>query len=260
MKYLNYFSLLLIAILFQGNLSAQHKVVALDNYYNNEISSKTGKPFHYLWTDSALSGFSQWGSLFEKQGAQLRTLHEAPTTTNLKEANIYIIVDPDTPNETKSPRYLDQKAIKNIVTWVKKGGVLVLMENDSLNAEFQHFNQLADKFGMHFNEVSIHHVTGHQYDMGSFTNLPDNPVFKGVSKIYMKEISTITLSGEAKPVLTENGKVIIAVASFGKGNVITIGDPWLYNEYIDHAKLPESFQNMKAAQNFTAWLISLTNN
>ena len=258
MKQISIIAVLLFSLFFQIHLFAQDKVVVLDNFYNNEISSKTGKPFHYLWTDSALSGFSHWGSMFKKKGAELKTLHEAPTMANLKGADIYIIVDPDTPKETKSPMYMDQKAIKNIVRWVKKGGVLLLMENDSSNAEFQHFNVLANTFGMHFNEVSIHHVTGHQYDMGAFTNLPDHPVFKGVNKIYMKEIATISLSGDAEPVLTENGKVIIAVAPFGKGHVVTIGDPWLYNEYIDHAKLPDSFQNLKAAKNFTSWLLSLT--
>jgi len=35
-----------------------------------------------------------------------------------------------------------------------------------------------------------------------------------------------------------------------------IGDPWIYNEYIDHDRLPESFENRKAAENLTELLLS----
>jgi unsaturated rhamnogalacturonyl hydrolase len=76
-----------------------------------------------------------------------------------------------------------------------------------------------------------------------------------VSKIYLKEVSDINLSGKAKPVLTERGKVLIAETVYGKGYVFAIGDPWIYNEYIDHDRLPESFENRKAAENLTRMLL-----
>jgi unsaturated rhamnogalacturonyl hydrolase len=76
-----------------------------------------------------------------------------------------------------------------------------------------------------------------------------------VSKIYIKEVSDINLSGTAKAVFTENGKVLIAENKVGKGYVFAIGDPWIYNEYIDHALLPESFDNKKAAENLTDLLL-----
>jgi hypothetical protein len=40
---------------------------------------------------------------------------------------------------------------------------------------------------------------------------------------------------------------------------MAIGDPWLYNEYIDHALLPESFENLKAANNLVELLLNKTN-
>jgi unsaturated rhamnogalacturonyl hydrolase len=92
--------------------------------------------------------------------------------------------------------------------------------------------------------------------MGASTNLPGHPLFKGVSKIYIKEVSDIRLSGNAWAVLTENGKVLIAENNYGKGYVFAIGDPWIYNEYIDHDRLPESFRNRKAAENLTELLLS----
>lgn len=33
--------------------------------------------------------------------------------------------------------------------------------------------------------------------------------------------------------------------------IFAIGDPLIYNEYIDHAILPDTFENLKAAENLT---------
>ena len=96
--------------------------------------------------------------------------------------------------------------------------------------------------------------------MGAVSDLPGHPLFKGVSKIYMKEISDIRLTGTAKPVLTENGKVLMAENQFGKGYVFAAGDPWIYNEYIDHDRLPDSFDNRKAAENLTGLLLGRVKN
>jgi unsaturated rhamnogalacturonyl hydrolase len=147
---------------------------------------------------------------------------------------------------------------KAIGEWVKNGGVLALLGNDAPNCEFTHFNQFASQFGITFNHVTLHPVTGNNYEMGASKNFPDHPLFKGVTKIYIKEVSDINLKGSAKAILTENGKVLIAECKYGKGYVFAIGDPWIYNEYIDHDKLPASFENRKAAENLTDMLISNT--
>lgn len=145
--------------------------------------------------------------------------------------------------------------IKVIKKWVKKGGTLALLGNDAPNCEFTHFNQLVSQFGMSFNHVTLHPVTGTNFEMGASKDLPDHPLFKGVSKIYLKEVSDINISGAANPILTENGKVLIAEVKYGKGYVFVIGDPWIYNEYIDHDLLPESFDNRRAAENLTDMLL-----
>jgi unsaturated rhamnogalacturonyl hydrolase len=94
--------------------------------------------------------------------------------------------------------------------------------------------------------------------MGKFDGLPDHHVFKDVKKIYLKEISTIKLSKNALPVLKQRGKVFMAASQYGKGFVFAVGDPWLYNEYIDNRKLPEDFDNFKAAENLFGWLLNKT--
>ena len=73
----------------------------------------------------------------------------------------------------------------------------------------------------------------------------------------MKEVGPIVLTKEAKSVLKDgDGKsVFIAETQFGKGYVMAVGDPWLYNEYIDHWLLPESFDNLKAANNLVDLLL-----
>ena len=250
--------ILLMALILMFGMEFQsiraQSVVGLDNWFNRETNAKTGNPFHYLWSDMEFSGYSQWGEIFKNRGAVITTI-EKPTPEALKKINVYIIADPDTTTESKSPNYILPEDIKAIRKWVKKGGVLAILANDAPNCEFTHLNQLVSKFGMKFNHVSLHPVIGRDWEMGASKNLPDHPLFKGVSKIYIKEVSDIKLSGNAKAILTENGKVLIAENHFGKGYVFAIGDPWIYNEYIDHALLPESFENLKAAKNLTDLLL-----
>lgn len=250
-----FLSLILSAFCIQ-NASSQ-PVVGLDNWYNHETNAKTGKPFHYLWTDTAFSGYSRWGEIFTSRGAKITTLGK-PDDAVLSKVNIYIIVDPDTITETPSPNYLNPEDIGSIKKWVEAGGVIAVLANDGPNCEFTHLNMLMSRFGITFNHVTLHRVTGIDFEMGASVNLPDHPLFKGVKKIYIKEVSDINLSGTAKAILTEKGKVLIAENKFGKGYVFAIGDPWIYNEYIDHDRLPQSFENRKAAENLTDLLLSYT--
>ncbi len=245
---------IVVSILFCQTIQAQI-VVGLDNWFNNETNAKTKKPFHYLWNDTAFSGYSQWGDMFVSKGATLTTVGK-PTASALGKLSVYIIVDPDTTSETTYPNYLATSDITAIKQWVKRGGVLAVLANDAPNCEFTNLNRLMSEFGMTFNHVTLHPVINRDWEMGASTNLPEHPLFEGVSKIYIKEVSDINLSGTAKAVLTENGKVLMAEARYGKGYVFAIGDPWIYNEYIDHALLPESFENKKAAENLTDLLIA----
>ena len=262
MKKQNFFSVrlllvLLIAFLFFTVPGISQQVVGLDNWYNHETNAKTGKPFHYLWTDTASSGYSRWGDIFTTRGAKISTLGK-PDDAVLSKINIYIIVDPDTTTENPAPNYISSGDIKSIKKWVNNGGVLAVLANDGPNCEFTHLNLLMSQFGMKFSHVTLHPVTGANFEMGACINLPDHPLFRGVGKIYIKEVSDINLSGTAKSILTEKGKVLMAENKFGKGYVFAIGDPWIYNEYIDHDKLPGSFENHKAAENLTDLLLSYT--
>ena len=231
------------------------KTVGLDNWFNHETNAKTGKIFHYTWDDKANSGFSQLGDLFVKYGAKIETITTNPSAKSLKGVDVYIIVDPDTTSENPSPNYVTENDVNFLKKWVSDGGVLLLLANDGPNCEFTHFNHLAKAFGFYFQAITLNPVVNHQWDMAAETNLPDHPLFSGVKKIYMKEISPIVLSLNAKSVLTDKGHTLIAETNFGKGYVLAVGDPWLYNEYIDHAHLPESFENLKAANNLVNLLL-----
>ena len=246
----------IISVFIISDLFSQ-PVVGLDNWFNHETNAETGKPFHYLWTDSAFSGYSRWGEIFTSMGAKITTIAK-PYPAVLQKLSIYIIVDPDTTTESPKPNYILSDDVASIAKWVAGGGVLAVLANDGPNCEFTHLNMLMAQFGMRFKHVTLHPVTGDNFEMGASTNLPDHPLFKGVKKIYLKDISDISLSGTAKSILTEKDKVLIAENKFGKGYVFAIGDPWIYNEYIEHDRLPESFDNRKAAENLNGLLLSYT--
>lgn len=237
----------------------QRPVVGLDNYFNHETNKKTGKIYHYTWDDQANSGFSQLGDIFQKKGALLKTIGQEPIKSILGYLDVYMIVDPDTTSENPNPNYISADDVTAIKNWVREGGVLMLMANDGPNCEFTHYNALAETFGFHFVPVTMNPVIDHDWEMGAETNLPNHPIFKGVDKIYMKEVAPIVLSKDAKPVLVDHrdgDHVFIGEASYGKGKVLAIGDPWLYNEYIGNSRLPDSFENMKAAHNLVDYLLS----
>ena len=235
------------------------KTVTLDYYFNSETrKDATGRviPFHYKWEEMPNSGFSFWGNVFTSFGAETAALPEGPTTANLKSANIYIIVDPDTKEENEHPNFIEPQHVKAITEWVKAGGVLVLMGNDLGNAEFDHFNELAKQFGIQFNKDSRNRVQGNDYAMGLILAPDQHPIFTTAKRLYLKEISTLALTPPAKPILQDKGDVIMAVAKLGRGTVFAVGDPWLYNEYVDGRKLPPEFDNGKAARDLARWLIA----
>jgi unsaturated rhamnogalacturonyl hydrolase len=234
------------------------KTIMLDNFFNNETRKDiTGKTvsWHYVWDEYDNNGFSTLGNIFEYHGAQLQTLKEAPTAQNLSKASIYIIVDPDTEKENPQPNYMQPQYAQTIYEWVKAGGVLAILMNDSVNTEFKHFNQLPEKFGIHFNANSRNMVKNDEYPTGAFTIPANHSIFKSAKRVYLKEISTLQLSAPAKAVLKDGGDNIIAVAKVGKGSVFAVGDPWIYNEYVDGRKLPLEYENYKAATDLVQWLI-----
>jgi hypothetical protein len=237
---------------------ANAQKITLDYYFNHEVhTTKTGtvERYHYLWTDKANTGFSVFGYAFIKAGAVLDTLDKAPTLANLKGTAVYIIVDPDTKKESPNPNYIVPGEVSQISAWVKAGGVLLLMANDSANVELPHFNTLAAKFGMHFNNDLQNHVIDDSHFEDGAVNTTGNSIFKTACKIFMKDVCSIGLQNPAKAALkNKDGSVIIATCKYGKGMVIAVGDPWLYNEYVN-GRLPAGFDNDKAANDLAAWLL-----
>ena len=98
-------------------------------------------------------------------------------------------------------------------------------------------------------------MIGNQFATGAFILDSSNQIFKTAKKVYLKEICTLKLSAPAKSILNDKGDVIMAVSKIGKGTVFAVGDPWLYNEYVDGRKLPVEFENNKAANDLVLWLI-----
>jgi unsaturated rhamnogalacturonyl hydrolase len=238
--------------------SGKGKTVLLDNFFNNEWRKDvtgTNVRYHYTWDDRMNSGFATLGDIFHSYGVQTKSLETAPTTKSLKDANIYIIVDPDTEKETTAPNYMNESYANTIRDWVKAGGVLILMANDKGNADLEHTNILASKFGVKFNEDNYNLVHGDKFEQGAVMVPANNSVFKTAKKVYLKEVATLQVASPATPVLIKEGKNIVATAKYGKGSVFIVGDPWIYDEYADGRKLPSDFENFKAAQDIVKWAI-----
>ncbi len=234
------------------------KTILLDRYFNSEKRKDvTGRDvyWHYVWEERSNSGFYTWGNIFERYGAKLSSLDIAPTAANLKNASVYIIVDPDHKKDNPNPNYVSDDNIKVITDWVKAGGTLVLMANDSANCDLQHFNKLAEVFGIKFTDKSINMVKNDVFEQGAVLPGNSNPIFKTTKKMYLKEVSALELHSPKNANAVKDGDVIIATAKSGKGIVFAVGDPWLYNEYVDGRKPPAEYQNYKAAEDLVKWLL-----
>lgn len=233
--------------------------VALDYYFNREFRKDLNgntEQFHYTWEDRMHSGFWIWGQVFNDLGARTIAIQEPPSARNLKDAKAYIIVDPDTPKETAAPNYIGEEHIKTIREWVQNGGTLVLLANDTSNCEIPRFNELAGAFGIRFTNKNINFIPGGKdYELAAVNIEPGNEIFRNTRKIYVKEIVTLEVSEPARALVKKGEDIVIAVSAFGKGRVFVIGDPWLYNEYVDGRIIGPEFQNMQALRDLTHWIL-----
>ncbi len=237
----------------------KNKVFLLDDYYNAEKKKDikgVEYAYHYKWPEMYNNGFSFLGNIITSNGLQTKTLSQAPTAGNLKNASIYMIVDADNIADNPTPNYMNDRDAQEIYNWVKAGGVLVLFHNDKPNADFTAINKLSDLFGIHFNEDTHNKVVGTNYVGGKIDVPAGHQIFKNVQTIYQKEVCSITAKSPAKSLLTKGDLVVFATAKIGKGTVFATGDPWLYNEYTDGRMLPAMYQNAEAAKDLVKWLIS----
>jgi unsaturated rhamnogalacturonyl hydrolase len=235
------------------------KTVVMDNYFNREIHEDAfGKTivFHYKWWERDNGGFSFMNHVLNKYGVVTKSLDDGPTKENLKNVSVYFLIDPDWPKENKHPNYIEQKHIDALYDYVKNGGVMVMMANDTNNVEFTHYNELAEKFGIHWDGNERHDVLYDKFEQGA-VNFPANHlIFKTAHKAYIKQMCSQTIKSPAQPVYSENGEALITISKIGKGTVFAVGDPWFYNEYLDGRKLPAEYENYKAAEDLVKWLLA----
>ena len=242
------------------------QTLLLDAWFNSQQrKNAVGEMeyFHYKWQDYGDSGYSLLGHLFESYGMAADTLYSAPTQENLGKAQYYLIASPDIPVKNPNPHYMTEHDAEEIAAWVRQGGVLILLENDPPNADITHLNLLADKFGIHFDDVLHHHILndpehGDHVEDGTVPVKGGGPLFHDSHTLYMKDTCAITLHEPAVALLQDRGDVMMATAKYGKGMVFAAVDPWVYNEYADGRKNPavyNQFDNFAGAKEVVQWLL-----
>ena len=222
--YLRLPTALALLTLASAPLEAQ-TVVALDGYHNAERAM----PEHYQWEGTTDGGFSKLANGFREHEVEVRTLRSRIDAASLLGVNLLIVVDPDTPEETPEPKYIEDSEIDVIAKWVNDGGRLVLLGNDKGHAEFTHFNRLGARFGIQFLEETYPKVSGKAILIAT----GKHPIFEGGLQAYLVEVAPLKLVAPAEPMLTHEGTDVMALAHVGRGMVFALGDPWLYNEYIE---------------------------
>jgi unsaturated rhamnogalacturonyl hydrolase len=234
------------------------QTVLVDAWFNSQQRKNAAGQnefFHYKWSDYTNDGYSLLGHIFESHGAALDTLYTAPTEENLKRAQYYIIASPDNPAKNPHPHYATQQDGAQVAAWVRRGGILIMFENDPANADITHFDNIADRFGIHYNNVLSHHVIDPDYAAGTIPVKADGDLFHSPHTLYMKDTCTISVTAPARALVTDRGVIVIATVKYGKGTVFAVTDPWLYNEYTDGRKRPPVEDNFAAGKELVRWLI-----
>ncbi len=235
------------------------QAVMVDAWFNSQTrKNAAGKMelFHYKWDDFSNSGFSLFGHIWRSYGVATTTLASAPTAEDLKGAQYYIVVSPDNPAKNPNPHYMTAEDAEQIAAWVRGGGVLLMMENDPANADIEHLDLLADKFGLHFNNVLVHHVEGDDFAAGRIDVASAATPFTHPHVFYMKDTCSLQLSGKAEPLMKDkSGELLMAWTRYGKGMVFAVTDPWVYNEYTDGRKLSAEYDNFGGGVDLVQWLI-----
>jgi len=237
----------------------QGKTVLVDAWFNSQMRKNAmgqSELFHYKWDDDADSGFAFFGRAFQRYGLKLATETTALTVAHLKKMQIYVFASPDIPVKNPAPNYMDKTSGDVIEAWVKAGGVLLLMENDVANSEFEHFNTMSERFGIHFNPVLRNHVIGNDIENGKLMIPAGTGVFEHPHQAYMKDTCSISVKAPARAIVSDKGDVMIAVAKYGRGTVLAVVDPWVYNEYTDRRnKLPVEYDTFAAAIDLAGWAV-----
>lgn len=239
---------------------ARGKTVLVDGWFNSQTRTTPAgnvQLFHYKWSDEANSGYSAWGAMFAAYGMRTEVLDHAPRAEDLKGVAVYVIASPDMPAVNPRPHFMDEASAAAIEAWVRQGGVLAMMENDSEHADQAHFDALSDRFGVHFNAVTRNREIGDDYanaivPIAAVTG----GIFRHAHRALMKETCTITASGAAKVVLTDGGDAFMTVTHDDRGVAYANVDPWVYNEYTDGRRSPLDEDNFAGALELTRWLVS----
>jgi unsaturated rhamnogalacturonyl hydrolase len=237
---------------------ARGDTVFVDGWFNSQMRpDDIGWPayFHYKWNTWDAPGYSLFGHLFREFGADTKELDGEPRLDLLKGAQVYVIASPDNADKNPHPHYANATDASQIADWVRAGGVLVIMENDTSFADLDHFNVISEKFGIHFNSILRKHVIGTNWEQGRIDLDGKGPIFHHPHTIYVKDVCTITPTAPAKAVLAEGDDTFMAVAKYGKGTVYAFVDPWLYNEYTDGRKLPAMYDNYAAGKELVRWIL-----
>lgn len=237
---------------------ARGDTVVVDGWFNSQQRTNAfGRQveFHYKWDTWDAPGYSLFGHLFREFGAETSELDAEPTLVNLKRSQVYVIASPDNVLKNPHPHFANARDAAQLAAWVKAGGVLVIMENDTSFADLDRFNTIGDKFGIHFNSVLRKHVIGTDWAQGKIPIDGNGPIFHHPHTIYVKDVCTITPAKPARALLQEGDDIFMATAKYGQGTVIAMTDPWLYNEYTDGRKLPAMYDNYAAGKEFVRWIL-----
>jgi hypothetical protein len=169
--------------------------------------------------------------------------------------------------------------IQAIKQFVNEGGGLLLMGNGWYWVDYHHspietfpFNQVSREFGVTVHDDMIidptDYYSSENPSYALFSNFAVHPVTRGMEKVYSLCACSLSLSGDATPVVMGDGDSysgyhshiykpgeyppVAAVMEYGKGRIVFLGhDCFFINHIIGE------YDNVKFSMNVMGWLAAL---
>jgi len=186
-------------------------------------------------------GFSSLVSLLSSKGYTVNTIDTGILSIDLSQYDVLVICL----GSAWYSAYTTEE-VSAIESFVRNGGGLLVM-GDNTACPNENINPVAQAFGT---TCGVSYLS--PLDL-YVTDLAPHPIFDGVSEIFMRAAGEIDSVSPSEEVAWTDGLGTIAVATFGSGRVVTLGDINLWdNTYITYA------DNQLLAENIFDWLSAPT--
>lgn len=238
---------------------------------NAAVFADYDKPGRFTWKDFSPTGFTRLGTLLAQRGYNQNIVRETITEKSLNGNKIFVI--------GHLAHIPSEKEIHALLSWVKRGGTLIINDTSKSEEDKMMFNELGRFLGFTMGKtINNRTIVTKLGTLSSFTDLT-GPYTEERTVTALNHISNYSTTSETtgiltninflsfvgasleletplKPLLKFKNKPIIAEATFNKGRIIVSGMNIFSDHYVNHTDYKEPHtQNDLFLRNLVSYVL-----